>query len=145
MTDTAILPRNSVLSDLTQSQKTQLEMILRVVHVSPLASFCLLIFTHKVKDKDVLWQAGQEAAFVFIVISGHFRFVHCPEATMVEDITTGGYIGEGDALHNNAPLKTTVKAFSDGDIYKIFKEEFLNFLSKNPGLLVVFLRDKFII
>jgi len=44
---------------------------------------------------------------------------------------------------NNEPLTTTVKAVSDGLIYVVKKDDLLEFLAKNPGLLVLFQDVKF--
>lgn len=69
----------------------------------------------------------------------------CPEAKLVDEFLTGSFVGEVKALLNNTVLTTTVKAMTDGLIYKISKDDFLNFLSKNPGLLVSFSENKYII
>ena len=82
---------------------------------------------------------------MFIVVSGVFKFVLCPEAKLVDEFLTGSFVGEVKALLNNTVLTTTVKAMTDGLIYKISKDDFLNFLSKNPGLLVSFSENKYII
>lgn len=119
-------------------------MVLRTVEVTSSDTIKLhLIF--QVKEKETLWTAGNDATFVFIVISGVFKFVLCPEAKLVEEFITGSFVGEVKALMNESPLTTTVKAMTDGLIYKIAKDDILNYLSKNPGILVNFAENKYII
>jgi hypothetical protein len=59
--------KNSVLSELTPSQKTQLEMIL---------------VECEIEKGSVLWKVGEEAAFAILVKRGTFEFIDCPEQVL---------------------------------------------------------------
>jgi len=120
--------RNTYLSDLTQSQKTQLEMILKEAQV---------------KEKDTLWKIGDESKFAFIIAKGSFKFFGCKEAAAIEELHTGAVVGEMAALLNESLLTTCVKAVTDGTIYVIQRQECQKFLRNNPGLLVLLAELKY--
>ncbi len=93
-------------------------------------------------DKTVLWKAGNKAEFGFLIIKGSFKFILGKEAEH-GDFEKGAFIGEVSAMLNNEPLTTTVKATSDSLIYVLKKDDLVAFLSKNPGMLVLFQDVKF--
>lgn len=75
-------------------------------------------------------------------MKGSFKFIGCKEAEH-ENFENGAFIGEVNAMLNNEPLSTTVMSLTDGLIYVIKKDDLISFLSKNPGLLVIFQDYKF--
>lgn len=52
-------------------------------------------------------------------------------------------MGEVEAMMNNKPCTTSVIAATDAQIYMIKRQDLLNFLDKNPGLLVLFKESKY--
>ena len=114
--------RNSVLSELTPTQKTQLEMILK---------------EEKVEKGQVLWRVGDTAEFAFIIKKGSFEFFDCPEQDL-DEFDSGAFIGETRAMIDRTPCTTSIKATRKGIIFKIVKLELLSFLTKNPGLQIYF-------
>jgi CRP-like cAMP-binding protein len=62
----------------------------------------------------------------------------------MDEFDSGAYIGEAKAMYENAVHTTSVRATRKSIIFKIFKNELLTFLSKNPGLYIFFNDYKFI-
>jgi len=118
--------RNSALSELNASQKTQLEMILE---------------EQIVKKGDILWKNGDDANFAIMVSKGRFKFMDSGETEI--EFETGAFIGEIEAMLNTTPLTTSLSAVTDGVIFKIGKTSLLAFLNRNPGLFILFAQIKY--
>ncbi|KAL4474591.1 hypothetical protein ABPG73_016094 [Tetrahymena malaccensis] len=123
-----VLYKNSVFNEMGQSQKTQLEMILK---------------EEEVDKGQVMWNVGDKASFAFIIKKGNFEFVDCPESEL-DELESGAFIGEVKSITDNSPLTTSVVATRKGKIFKIYKEDLISFLNKNPGLQLVFQDCKYI-
>jgi len=52
-------------------------------------------------------------------------------------------LGEVNAMMTHEPLSTSLVAVTDGLIYKIKRNDLIDFLNKNPGLHVLFKDVKF--
>ena len=118
--------RNSALSELNASQKTQLEMILE---------------EQSFKKGEYLWKIGGDACFALMISKGRFKFEDCAETE--NEFETGAFIGEIEAMFNSTPLTTSLLAVTDGLIFKIGRENLLGFLNRNPGLFILFAQIKY--
>lgn len=90
-----------------------------------------------------MWKVGDKAAFAFIIKKGNFEFIDCQEADN-DELESGSFIGEVNAITANSKLTTSVVATRKGKIFKIFREDFLSFLNKNPGILLMFRDIKYL-
>lgn len=90
-----------------------------------------------------MWNVGDKATFAFIIKKGNIEFVDCPESEL-DELESGAFIGEIKAITDNSPLTTSVVATRKGKIFKIFKEDLISFLNKNPGLQLVFQDCKYL-
>lgn len=105
------------------AQKTQLELILK-----DLKYF---------KENEVLWSFGEEPDYAILIQKGSFLL--CREEGKLKDICSSGYyVGEVSAMIKNQKTKTKVVCYEEGSAFILYKSDFLNFLSKNPGLFVYF-------
>ncbi|CAD8146794.1 unnamed protein product [Paramecium pentaurelia] len=123
-----ILFKNSHFSQLTPTQKTQLEMIMQQQDIS---------------KGQILWKKDDEATFVFFIRKGAFVFIDCDEAKL-EEFDSGSFIGEINAILKGEKLTTTVKAIREGSILKIEANAFVKFLQRNPGLLLLLQEYKYL-
>lgn len=80
-----------------------------------------------------MWNIGDRATYAFIIKKGNFEFADCPEAD-IDELESGSFIGEVEAITANSALTTSVVATRKGKIFKIFREDLISFLNKNPGI-----------
>lgn len=80
-----------------------------------------------------MWKLGEKANFAFIIKKGNFYFEKCPEETN-DELESGAFIGEVSSIMSNSALTSQVVASRKGTIFKIFKEDLISFLNKNPGI-----------
>lgn len=97
----------------------------------------MILREEEVEKGQLMWSVGDKAMFAFIVKKGNFEFIDCPESEL-DEFESGSFIGEVMAITNNSPLTTSVVAARKGKIFKIFKEDLISFLNKNPGILLIF-------
>lgn len=90
-----------------------------------------------------MWNVGDKATFAFIVKKGTFEFFDCPEHDL-DEFESGAFIGEVTAITDNSALTTSVIATRKAKVFKIFKEDLIAFLNKNPGIQVMFAGIKYI-
>ena len=90
-----------------------------------------------------MWSVGDKATFAFVIKRGNFEFVDCPESE-TDELESGAFIGEVEAITENSALTTSVVATRKGKIFKIFREDLISFLNKNPGIQLVFKDIKYI-
>lgn len=95
------------------------------------------------KKKQVMWRAGEKANFAFFVKKGCFSFFDCPEEDLL-DFDSGAFIGEISALLSYSDLTTSVKALKDGVVFLIKRSDLVDFLNRNPGLLLSLREVKYI-
>jgi CRP-like cAMP-binding protein len=62
----------------------------------------------------------------------------------LDEFESGVFIGEVKSMVDETSLTTTVKARRKCRYFSISKEDFLQFLSKNPGLFILFNDFKYI-
>ncbi|EGR27820.1 hypothetical protein IMG5_188460 [Ichthyophthirius multifiliis] len=120
--------RNSVFNEMAQSQKTQLEMIMN---------------EENVKKGQIMWKVGEQANFAFVIKEGNFQFIDCPEEQL-DYLEKGTFVGETKAITNGLSLTTSIQSNKNGKIFKIYKDDLIQFLNKNPGLQLIFQSQKYI-
>lgn len=81
---------------------------------------------------------GDEAKIAFIVKKGCLKFTDCKEELISPYLTSGTFVGEVSAMYENKPLTTSVKAVKNSEIFILKKDNLLAYLSKHPGLKMVF-------
>ena len=81
---------------------------------------------------------GDEAKIAFIVKKGCLKFIDCKEELLSPYLTSGTFVGEVSAMYENKPLTTSVKAVKNSEIFILKKDNLLAYLSKHPGLKMVF-------
>lgn len=105
------------------AQKTQLELMLKD----------LKIF----KENEVLWSFHEDPTYAILIQRGRFLLIR--EKGKLENICESGYyIGEVESMLKGNKTKTKVVCLEEGSAFILYKNEFLMFLNKNPGLLVYF-------
>jgi len=117
-----VINNNTFLCELTPSQKTQLESILR---------------SGKIKRNEKLWRTDEPAKNAFLVDQGQFRFIGSKEAEY-PPFECGTFLGDVKAIQSDGLHGTTVEALEDSTYYTIERKDLLEFFEKNPGLLVSF-------
>jgi len=120
------IEKNTVLSELSTSQKTYLQSLLK---------------KRIVTKGQVLWSVGDESKGAVLVDQGKYVF---SGATDSPPFTTGAFVGDMSALYNGLPLYTSLVCTEAGGIYYISKHLLLKFLDDNPGLRLSFMNRKFI-
>jgi len=123
-----IIERNSVFQRMTNLQKTKLQAILHRVQV---------------KKGQLLWKAGHPAAFGYLVGEGQLQFRDKPD---LAPFSRGAFLAEVNALlafPGQSNLATTVEATSDGWGYSVQQKDFVEFLNRNPGMLLSLIDTNF--
>tara|TARA_B110000305_G_scaffold208874_1_gene241437 strand:+ start:373 stop:984 length:612 start_codon:yes stop_codon:yes gene_type:complete len=134
---------NSVLSQLTPTQKTQLEQR------------CTPQFYRKNTE---VWREGQDATIAVLVDSGTFKFkkARTSQRRRAPSVfrhlgpppqpafNSGTFVGEIDALLENKPLQTTLVATEDGFVMVCTKADLLDFFTNAPGVLLAMLHTQFV-
>ncbi|CAD8147244.1 unnamed protein product [Paramecium pentaurelia] len=120
--------KNSILSELTPSQKTQLEMIMR---------------EHEIEKGTVLWKVGEKPEFAFIIKRGTFAFYDSPEQDL-EELDSGAYVGELKAMIENTAISTSIRATRKATIFKIAKKDLISFANKHPGIYMILIDTKYL-
>ena len=111
---------NTVLSKLTNAQKVQLQSIL---------------LERQVEAGTVVWKKDAVHDHVVLVFSGEYRFEEFQDEIR-RPFTMGSLLGDVSALEEKRCLKVTLKCVKSGTVLVGKREEFLEFLDENPGLLV---------
>jgi CRP-like cAMP-binding protein len=93
----------------------------------------------------ILWKPEQVPTFCFFLISGEVDFATPPTyKNRSRKIRPGNIVGDFPCLAGDAPCNTEMIAITELEILKVKKEDWLIFLGKNPGLLLLF-KDEFVI
>jgi len=113
-----------MLSEMKPAQKTQLELVFK--------------YLKNFQMDEVLWNYDEEPDFAILIQKG--TFVLFRENGKVKDVCGPGcYVGEVAPMLKGQKTKSKVMcSSSDGAAYVLYKNDFLVFLNKNPGLLVYF-------
>ncbi|KRX00899.1 Cyclic nucleotide-binding protein [Pseudocohnilembus persalinus] len=114
------LQKNSILSELSPSQKVQLEMSFQV---------------KQAKKGDIVWQKGTKVVFGILIKKGAFQFIDCDED---EEMVPGYFVSETQCMFEKSTHKTGLKCTNKGEYFQISRQEWLKFLQKNPGLNIQF-------
>jgi CRP-like cAMP-binding protein len=122
-----VISANSVLSQLTSSQKTYLQSILQ---------------RRNTKVGENLWLQGTDATEAFLVCEGCYVF---SRATDLTPFTTGSFLADMKSLLNtDGKLSTTLVCIAAGSVYFIAKKDLAKFLDDNPGVKVQLMNRRFI-
>jgi len=118
----AIISSNTVLSQMTNAQKTR---------------FQALLGRREIKRGDHLWHAGEHATFAYLIGEGIIQFV---EREDLAPFTSGAFIGEVNALlsENEGIHKTSVIIVESGWVYTITRNDLCTFFDRNPGIRLAF-------
>ena len=112
-----------MLSGLKPTQKTHLEMIIKNLK--------------EIQPGEYLWREGQECLYAVLIRNGVFSLKEKKSDSQVE-LYTGAYVGEFCSMRNDSPHYSTLKCESKGSVFLIEKKDLLNYLMKNPGLMMNF-------
>lgn len=116
---------NKTFSQLTELQKTELNMVMKDKHVAA---------------GEWLWKKDEPCEGCFFIYSGVFGFDEVPDvkgAAKGKKYISGTVLGDFPNLTNNGPTaKSSCKCIEPGEVYQIEKRNLNDFLSKNPGVYV---------
>ena len=112
-----------MLSGLKPTQKTHLEMIIK--HLK------------QTQPGEYIWREGEECQFAVLVRNGIFSLKEKKSDSPIE-LFTGAYVGEFCSMRNDCPHSSTLKCESKGSVFMIEKKDLVNYLMKNPGLMMNF-------
>ena len=90
----------------------------------------------------MLWQVGDKVSFAFIVKKGGVKFINC-DLEKNDELENGSFVGDVRAMVEDTCSQISVMATRKSIIYKLYREELLNFLNLNPGLAMLFLDLKY--
>lgn len=121
-----LISKNSVLSGLTSSQKTQLQSALDPLELPKGAS---------------LWDRGKVPSAAYLVIDGEVR-LETPGADAIA-LRHSAFLGEIDALRKGGPALGSARAQTAVKLFVIDREEVCRFFDDNPGLFLAFLGTRF--
>jgi CRP-like cAMP-binding protein len=99
----------------------------------------------KVSAGSVLWSKDKLPTFCFFLYSGEVSYTTMKKySSRVSKIRPGYIVGDFPCLAGEAECMSEMTADTDLEILKIKKEDWLLFLGKNPGLMLLF-TDEFIV
>lgn len=113
----------------------------------------MILVAEDIAKGQVMWKVGDRATFAFVVKKGSFEFItpllnseetRTTTANDDDELESGTFVGESDAILHETPMKTHVVATRKSQIFKIAANDLLAFLSKNPGLLLIFQGTTFV-
>lgn len=119
--------RNSVLSALTSSQKTQLQTYM-VPRDAP--------------EGEILWRAGALPDHAFIVDDAIIT-LHGPDGDL-KPFTSGAFVGEVDALRTGSTAPSSARITQAGKLFAIARADLVRFFEDNPGVYLSFLGARFV-
>ncbi|QDZ25583.1 guanylate cyclase [Chloropicon primus] len=112
---------NTMFKDLTSVQKTNLMSIAE---------------RYEINQGDVLWDIGDVAQYCIINLSATIQLTIEVEKTKTLKFGVGSILGDMNALLDSESLPCVTKAecIRRGMAFKIKKENFMDYIAKNPGL-----------
>ena len=122
-----VFEQNSVIRNLSSSQKTQLQTYLESTNVKP---------------GEVLWRAGDRAKEAVLIDDASIQ-LDADNGTL-DPFFSGAFIGEADPLRMDGVLTTTARVVGKGRIFRISQRDLNRFFQDNPGALVSFLGTRFV-
>lgn len=121
-----LISKNSVLSSLTSSQKTQLQSALDPVELPKGA---------------VLWERGKTPDAAYLVVEGEVR-IDTPGVDSIR-LRHAAFLGEVDALRKGGRAVGSAQAETAVKLFAIDRDEVRRFFDDNPGLFLAFLGTRF--
>ncbi len=118
--------KNSVLSQMTSSQKTQLQ-----TYLVPLDA----------REGDPLWTAGAPPARAYVLGDAGAE-IESAEGTL--PFGEAAFLGDVEAMRANEPTDTTARVTVPGRIYAIDRADLARFFDDNPGVYLSFLGARFV-
>lgn len=106
----------------------------------------MFIKSQKFPAGTLLWGIGKMPLFCFFLYSGEIEFTTPPAyaAKRRTKIHPGTIVGDFPALAGETECLTEMKAVTDIEVLVIKKEDWLLFLGKNPGIMLIF-KDEYIV
>ena len=100
----------------------------------------MFIKHEKVPAGTVMWSEANPPTYCFFLISGELNYRTPADYHKKRKIwmTPGCIFGDFPCLSGESLCKSEIKAISEVEILSIKKEDWLIFLGKNPGLMLVF-------
>jgi len=92
-----------------------------------------------IKEPSVLIQEGKEINEIYIIRSGQVEVFKSGEK--ISTLKQGDFVGSMQRVYQNKPADFTFKNNVPVSLYAIKKEDILNFLKNNPGLIMQFVYD----
>lgn len=93
----------------------------------------------------VLWSKTSPPTFCFFLYSGEVSYSTSKKySSKISKIRPGYIVGDFPCLAGESECMSEMTAVTDLEILKIKKEDWLLFLGKNPGLMLLF-TDEFIV
>jgi CRP-like cAMP-binding protein/glyoxylase-like metal-dependent hydrolase (beta-lactamase superfamily II) len=122
-----VIAKNSVLSALTSSQKTQLQMYLTA---------------SSSEANETLWREGEVPKRAYLVDDAVIT-MRSPEGDL-KPFAAGAFVGEVDALRNTASASSSARVTQRGRLFTIEKDDLERFFEDNPGVYLSFLGTRFV-
>lgn len=120
---------NKFISKMTESQKNDINVRLKEVNVN---------------SGEVLWKVGDTPTYCFFICSGRFLQQGPGGKANCFNLIKGQLVGDFPHLIQSKVCVSCQKCVESGQILVFDKDNFIQFLSKNPGLYV-FLKDKIVV
>ncbi len=117
-----LFTHNSLLTDLTTAQKTQLQAVLE---------------WEVMTTGEPLWERGEAPEAAYLIDRG--------EGVLIDDedhehpLTTGNLVGEFDMLRNGHAHRTSAFMTTPAVLYRISREDWLSYCRQNPGIMLAFI------
>ena len=128
-----------MLNELSHSQKTQLEIILKEKHY---------------KKGEFVWELNQKITRAVVIKQGLFEFRDTEQPEEPRELVSGSFVGETESIvkeHEShgkiqGAHQTSLQCISNhGILYQISKKDLNNFLINNPGLKLLFIDQNFFV
>lgn len=96
------------------------------------------------KEGEVLYLKDSPPEFGYMVSAGCLEIFNCPEASLEEKLGIGSFVCEFDSFLNQKPLTLNLRASVDTEGFEISMKEINQFMRKNPGLMLLVNKVKYI-
>ncbi len=114
-----LLGENQVLRVLSAKQRTQLQAVMRHVHIY---------------DGDILWSEGEVAGAAWVLDDARVEFHE--EGSPVVTLGRGALLGDMESILRKRPVSSHARVVAGGSAFVIRGDELADFLGINPGLLL---------
>lgn len=122
-----VFGKNSVLAQMSSSQKTQLQTYLDA---------------RDTREGEELWRAGEVPTHAFVL--GDAGAELSGAATELTAFSEGAFLGDVERLRDGGATETSARVTRPGRIYAIGRADLLRFFEDNPGVYLSFMGARFV-